>query len=396
MHCLIGVFPELSPLHEVALILFFVGLALLLWTVNFIIAALSTAIIGSILALVVFTAVLPVFLPRCPYKLPVGWACVRVGMTLSSLWALWGRCWSAVFWDAPRLSIRRRIVRRLMFTANVKHYSGWRARDAAIRDQMSTSPSLNATSLALRSSSIEIEGLKKELDKLRIAQVQIGYLSRMLRWTQEVSQDPRLLHIVDECRETRITKKSHVLALILVDFSFVSEQLGMEPGALCEDLDRLYSIIHDTHAVEHASLDRFWRDRNDSELWDRLQRLRRTCPRLLPQLARMLAHNIKQLIELMDTHRRLDRASAVFVMRLAALAAALMRSSWDWTCTQCLAPIFCHMLKEQYPCLPGLKTTLFELLRQNPRCILEYCEPLILHTGTLSDTMNTQPPIDLV
>ncbi|OCH91563.1 hypothetical protein OBBRIDRAFT_695615, partial [Obba rivulosa] len=66
--------PELMAilpiLLQLALTLFFIGLVLLLWTLNNSVAIVTTVFVSALLAFLVFSTVVPAWSPYCPYKSP--------------------------------------------------------------------------------------------------------------------------------------------------------------------------------------------------------------------------------------------------------------------------------------------------------------------------------------
>ena len=63
-------------LLEVAMILFLLGLAVLLWTLDDIVAIAVTAAVALFLLIVSAFTILPVLFHRCPYRSPTAWACL--------------------------------------------------------------------------------------------------------------------------------------------------------------------------------------------------------------------------------------------------------------------------------------------------------------------------------
>ncbi|GJE94772.1 hypothetical protein PsYK624_109440 [Phanerochaete sordida] len=66
----------IPALLEVAMILFLVGIIILLWTLDDVVAIAVTVVIAAFLLVVAVFTVLPVFSDRCPYKSPTAWALV--------------------------------------------------------------------------------------------------------------------------------------------------------------------------------------------------------------------------------------------------------------------------------------------------------------------------------
>lgn len=65
-------------LLEVAMVLFLVGVTILLWTLDNIVAIIVTVSVAAFLVVVSAFTVLPVFFVHCPYRSPTAWALVRL------------------------------------------------------------------------------------------------------------------------------------------------------------------------------------------------------------------------------------------------------------------------------------------------------------------------------
>ena len=65
-------------LLEFAMIFFLVGVVILLWTLDSIVAIAVTALVAAFLACVCALTVLPIFAKRCPYKSPTAWVLLRI------------------------------------------------------------------------------------------------------------------------------------------------------------------------------------------------------------------------------------------------------------------------------------------------------------------------------
>ncbi|EED81912.1 predicted protein [Postia placenta Mad-698-R] len=63
----------LPVLLQIALILFLVGLVILLWTLNSVVAKTVTALVVTLLLPTIFTVVIPALSPDCPYKSAPAW-----------------------------------------------------------------------------------------------------------------------------------------------------------------------------------------------------------------------------------------------------------------------------------------------------------------------------------
>ncbi|EMD32908.1 hypothetical protein CERSUDRAFT_126424 [Gelatoporia subvermispora B] len=92
--------PELLALVPVllqlSLALFFIGLVILLWTLNTIVAIFTTTLVGLSLAFLVFTTLAPVVKPCCPYKSPQALLCHSAVQIAKNAWRWlaerWPRC----------------------------------------------------------------------------------------------------------------------------------------------------------------------------------------------------------------------------------------------------------------------------------------------------------------
>ncbi|OCH87025.1 hypothetical protein OBBRIDRAFT_796604 [Obba rivulosa] len=60
----------LPILLQLALALFFIGLIILLWTLNTVVAAITTALVSALLLFSASSMIIPAFYPYCPYKSP--------------------------------------------------------------------------------------------------------------------------------------------------------------------------------------------------------------------------------------------------------------------------------------------------------------------------------------
>jgi hypothetical protein len=58
---------------QLALFLYLAGIVVLLWTINNVVAALLSAVIGSFFTFYAFTCILPVFSKNCPYRSSLAW-----------------------------------------------------------------------------------------------------------------------------------------------------------------------------------------------------------------------------------------------------------------------------------------------------------------------------------
>lgn len=193
-----AIISTIPALLEVALILFFAGLAVFLWTFNVIVAGVSIAAITSSITLVVLGTVLPVSYRRCPYKSPTGWACLRA-MWLSAL--AWERLRKNVL--AP-LSTYPTISKLLELQVDFDERKSWRARDSDTsgKDIAGTAAvdALGATNvrfsqrypLVVRFDEATCRGLYN-----------LVALDHAFAWICETSQNEYLLKAVEQCATAR-------------------------------------------------------------------------------------------------------------------------------------------------------------------------------------------------
>ncbi|EKM57446.1 uncharacterized protein PHACADRAFT_251107 [Phanerochaete carnosa HHB-10118-sp] len=84
-----AVVSTVPALLEVAMILFLVGMIILLWTLDDVVAICLTAFTAMFLLVVAVFTVLPVFSRRCPYKLPTAWAVMAAYRVTSHSMPFW-------------------------------------------------------------------------------------------------------------------------------------------------------------------------------------------------------------------------------------------------------------------------------------------------------------------
>lgn len=75
---------SIPALLELAMVFFLVGVAILLWTLDSIVAITVTITVGLFLVAAITLTILPVFYVRCPYKSPTAWACISAWNLLPS------------------------------------------------------------------------------------------------------------------------------------------------------------------------------------------------------------------------------------------------------------------------------------------------------------------------
>ncbi|THG97412.1 hypothetical protein EW026_g4581 [Hermanssonia centrifuga] len=73
----------IPALLEIAVVLFILGLVVLLWTLDFVVALIITIAAGILLLAAFSVTTLPAFFQHCPYKSPTGWACAFIYDTIT-------------------------------------------------------------------------------------------------------------------------------------------------------------------------------------------------------------------------------------------------------------------------------------------------------------------------
>ncbi|KAI0698955.1 hypothetical protein C8T65DRAFT_660331 [Cerioporus squamosus] len=88
----------LPILLQASLVLFFIGLLDLLWTLHPIVATVATVIVAVSMLFVTTASVLPPFFPSCPYKSPQAWVvCIFAQSTKRSVGALASRYYASLY-----------------------------------------------------------------------------------------------------------------------------------------------------------------------------------------------------------------------------------------------------------------------------------------------------------
>lgn len=367
-----AIIATIPALLEVALILFFAGLIVFLWTINRTVAGVSIAAIGTSITLAILATVLPVFRRRCPYKSPTGWACLRLVWLMAGTWE---GLREKVYWNSASDSYLERLA--VYLKIHFEHYVSWRERDLASigKDVISkeASDAFGGAEVCFVNHDgdvIDFESAHRNVDSVNIAA-----LGRAFTWIHATSQNEPLLDAVLHCAVTRVTDDCSPLTLLAFDFSVAYQALGLEPGDVCAYLDYLYAITLEGDRVDHASLCHNWRDRLEyTGIGDSLDRLRRTQPHLVAQLAKMLTRDLNKLLSTIDlAHAYKNKESARFLMQMAALCTSITsRVNDDRSFVDCLAPLFLTLLDKDTPCrLPGLRSALFALLSLHPKIIVK-------------------------
>lgn len=235
----------IPALLEAAVILFFVGIVIFLWSLDDIVAICVTVVIVLFLGVVSAFTILPIVFRRCPYKSPTAWVCVtayqftatpvsfsymRLKARLRILYARWkylssvspsffSRCrdlvmkdWYAywvviphtdqpVDWPLRSRSWRERDLEGCTVT-RLASRNWW---SAAVDARLAAKLELRRESILLKEDG-EYEWLPNATDvddetaeSLLLGISETALLVRALSWMQQASQDPRVARFVDEC-----------------------------------------------------------------------------------------------------------------------------------------------------------------------------------------------------
>ncbi len=194
----------IPALLETAVVLFLIGLVVLLWTLDFVVASIITIATSITLLIASTVTVLPAFYHRCPYKSPTGWACVLIWDAIVRSYRL-ARRFSAR--HILQITTQYRRVRGLAagvqfpnFDRSVKRlpqFQSWRQRDTYIDWLISREVSDAAD--VVPSDIIQPIAIKE-----RIMQNvgEILPLSRALVWVCQASEDVKLWANAARCAET--------------------------------------------------------------------------------------------------------------------------------------------------------------------------------------------------
>ena len=232
----------IPALLELAVILFLVGIVILLWTLDDIVALCVTIIVVIFLGIVSAFTILPILYKRCPYKSPTAWACVAGYHFISSPILLYcryltsrvrfvhsrwkdlstfnasflSRCRDLIFEDvhAYGLAVPK-------FPTPHTRPRSWRERDlescrvAKLSARRWWQPSVDAQTAAKLELSRELIPLVEDgthvrdpdvnsvdddiADALLLDISETSLLVRALSWVQQASQDPQVEKFIEEC-----------------------------------------------------------------------------------------------------------------------------------------------------------------------------------------------------
>ncbi|PSS32118.1 hypothetical protein PHLCEN_2v2114 [Hermanssonia centrifuga] len=187
----------IPALLELSVVLFLVGLLVLLWTVDIVVATVITIVTAVLLAISCAVTLLPAVYHRCPYKSPTGWACVVIYDTF--VWTL--RC---VWWNATRLLQNIRSCIGYTHPGCAAHprfhlFQSWRQRDLSI-SELAPREVPKFTNVGVSRVDL-VEGLVN-IGRLTQDICEVSVLVRALAWVRKGSEDAQLLKHVAKSAES--------------------------------------------------------------------------------------------------------------------------------------------------------------------------------------------------
>jgi hypothetical protein len=121
----------ISSMLQLALFLYLSGIVVLLWTIETLVAAVLTAVIGTFFASYAMTCLLPIFYTTCPYKSSLAWGISLVPRHVFSTMLFSIRpplrfVWNISMGDVPQLSnIHRKILALFEISARLGRHEKW-------------------------------------------------------------------------------------------------------------------------------------------------------------------------------------------------------------------------------------------------------------------------------
>ncbi|PSR97595.1 hypothetical protein PHLCEN_2v4302 [Hermanssonia centrifuga] len=183
----------IPALLELAVVLFVVGLVVLLWTLDAVVAITITIVTVVLLLAVCAVTVLPSIFHRCPYKSPTGWACVIIYDAL--IWTFRYTWTLAAGWLS---SIFSRVGRHPIESIPCFHqFQSWRHRDLSI-DKLNSREISDFADIGVS----ERDSLWVDPKRLIQDICEVSALTRALVWVRKGSEDVQLLKHVAKSAET--------------------------------------------------------------------------------------------------------------------------------------------------------------------------------------------------
>jgi hypothetical protein len=208
----------LPGLLEIAIILFMVGISVMLWTLQTLLALVVTLFSIIFLVIAFYAVVLPVFFPHCPYRSPAGWACVL-------LWDSLCRVYIRATWMSGKTTSFSRSAHRERFARHVRTRD-WKQRDLYLdgASKLKWEPCLDA-----------------ETTKLI-------HLVDALAWTYERCQDDSIMDVQYHF-STHTTEAEIGISTLLTVIHAICRKFSLDPLTLFDTLHRQY--VH--HVAEEQS-----------------------------------------------------------------------------------------------------------------------------------------------
>lgn len=239
----------IPALLELAVIMFLVGIVILLWTLDNVLATIVTCFVVILLGIASAFTILPILFVRCPYKSPTAWACVN-GYHLASApivyytkrfyrdariirfgWrymsalqdkSFYSRCrdlfttdwydhWAIAHprfekaaWPTRSRSWRERDLESIAVTKLA--YQGWRKQPMDAREAARLELTRELIPLKEDGAFVQDPDPKDadntDADALLLDISETSLLLRALSWVQQASQEPRVNNYVAECMDS--------------------------------------------------------------------------------------------------------------------------------------------------------------------------------------------------
>lgn len=188
----------IPALLEIAMILFLIGVVILLWTLDNVVAIVVTISVLLFLSAAVAFTILPLFYRKCPYKSPTAWA---FSVTLDFLRASWRyglyrgkNIVNDCDWPRPK-TWRERDVNICRMTTQTGRAAAKRELLEEINHIGDGIQPTMITSAVVKSSDAYADELLRDIEET-------GFLVRALLWVQKASQDTRVAKYADQCLES--------------------------------------------------------------------------------------------------------------------------------------------------------------------------------------------------
>lgn len=277
---------SIPALLELAVVLFLVGLIVLVWTLDTVVAIVITTAVSVVIMVLCTVTVLPAVYRRCPYKSPTGWACVIMFDALARVvsWTRWHFRWLAkciyILRNAPWLAtfvthlktgtatVQRWIIQPAGYLATTcsshircmlsdgsesppsfPQFSNWRERDLYVDDSGSSEISDFNDIEYPHSHPLLRRHVAKDI-------CEVMPLVRALSWVRKGTEDPRLLKHVATSAESLHTDgvyaevRYYVFMYVLRKFcSAKSESRELKPLSALKGhfRSKVYKTVGDGH-----------------------------------------------------------------------------------------------------------------------------------------------------